>query len=699
MMRPLARAPAMAPPSAAAWPLLAQVHRPTWRRRAACDALADERRTTASAAPLARGGRRHPRSTPVTAAAAASATAGAAAPAAAPPPPSPASLEADAAARHEGLATAGEDTIASVVTGPPGQGAVSIIRVSGPRAMAVAAAVFRPGGGGAAGGGRAAGEAATEGAGAKASDKAWRPRSHRVYYGVACDPSASAAATSSREAAGVNGGGGGACGADAADAATAGAAATATATTRAATAAGNGDVVIDEVLLIPMLSPRSYTREDVAEIHCHGGAVCAGRVLAACLAADRSCRPARPGEFTLRAFLNGRLNLAQAEAVAELVSARSPAAADSALAGVTGGGVGAEVARLRAFLLTEVLSEVEARIDFEDDVGPLDADLISRKISAAQRRVEAALRTARDGGLMRRGLQVAIVGRPNVGKSSLLNAWTGGQRAIVTAAAGTTRDVVEASLVVAGAVPVTLLDTAGIRGGPVDEAEGMGIARSIEAARGADVVVMVADAGEGWTTGGGGSGGGGPGGGGGAGVGVGSGDSAIFEALWGGGDGSPGDGTGGRVVRGEAILVWNKADLLPDGGGERDSEENERRLQLPMRPRDVFGGASRARVVIASAATGAGLAGLERALLDAAGSPQIAATGGRGWAVNERQAEALVRAHEALSGAGASVAADLPLDCWTVDLRAALLALGEVSGEEAAEEVLDAVFSRFCIGK
>jgi tRNA modification GTPase len=118
-----------------------------------------------------------------------------------------------------------------------------------------------------------------------------------------------------------------------------------------------------------------------------------------------------------------------------------------------------------------------------------------------------------------------------------------------------------------------------------------------------------------------------------------------------------------------------------------------------MRPRDVFGGASRRRVVRTSALTNQGIDDLERALLDAAGAPQIAATGGRGWAVNERQAEALVRAHEALAGAAASVEADLPLDCWTVDLRAALLALGEVGGEEVAEEVLDSVFSRFCIGK
>lgn len=555
------------------------------------------------------------------------------------------SLEAAAAARHDGLATAGEETIASVVTGPPGQGAVSIIRVSGPRALAVAAAVFRPAAGGASG-----------------KEAEWRPRSHRVYYGVACDPSASSSS--------ANGGSGSSSNGSKNNSAEVAAAPTTTTTTTspANNNTNNPPPTIDEILLIPMLSPRSYTREDVVELHCHGGAVCTSRVLSACLA--QGCRPARPGEFTLRAFLNGRLDLAQAEAVAELVSARSPAAADSALAGVTGGGVGAEVASLRAALLS-ALAEVEARIDFEEDVGPVDRDDIASQIAESQRRVEGALRTARAGSLLRRGLQVAIVGRPNVGKSSLLNAWTGSSRAIVTPIAGTTRDVVEAGLVIAGAVPVTLLDTAGIRSEAADEVEAIGVARSVEAARGADVVVMVADAEKGWTPG----------------------DGEIFDALW---------GAGGRerVVRGEAILVWNKADLVVGGDGqEATAAATAEPPQLPMRPRDVFGGASRRRVVRTSALTKSGIDDLERALLDAAGAPQIAATGGRGWAVNERQAEALVRAHEALAGAAASVEADLPLDCWTVDLRAALLALGEVGGEEVAEEVLDSVFSRFCIGK
>lgn len=569
---------------------------------------------------------------------------------------SAASLEADAALRHDGLATAGEDTIASVVTGPPGQGAVSIVRVSGPRAVAVAAALFRPVGASVA---------------SSSSSSSWQPRSHRVYYGVICDPSASAsvvaagAKTTRAEDDGNNG-----------NSSNNG---TTTTTTTATTTTTPTPAVIDEVLLIPMLSPRSYTREDIVELHCHGGAVTTSRVLSACLA--QGCRAARPGEFTLRAFLNGRLDLAQAEAVAELVSARSPAAADSALAGVTGGGVGAEVAALRDELVS-VLAEVEARIDFEDDVGPVDRDAVSLAIATAQQRLERALRTARTGSLLRRGLQVAIVGRPNVGKSSLLNAWSGSQRAIVTPLAGTTRDVVEAGLVIGGAVPVTLLDTAGIREDAADEVEAIGVERSLEAARSADVVVMVADAGVGWCEG----------------------DGAIFDALWGSGASSSSSSSakGGRVVRGEAILVWNKADLVGGEGEEQAGESAPAPPEpplLPMRPRDVFGGASRRRVVLTSAKTGRGIDALESALLDAAGAPQIAATGGRGWAVNERQAEALVRAHEALAGCAASVAEDLPLDCWTVDLRAALLALGEVSGQEVAEEVLDAVFSRFCIGK
>ncbi|PNH05164.1 tRNA modification GTPase MnmE [Tetrabaena socialis] len=275
-------------------------------------------------------------------------------------------------------------------------------------------------------------------------------------------------------------------------------------------------------------------------------------------------------------------------------------------------------------------------LDFDEDLPPIDLPALKANIEGVQAGIEHALRTARTGSLLRRGLQVAIVGRPNVGKSSLLNAWTNSDRAIVTEVAGTTRDVLEASLSVGG-VPVALLDTAGIRQSE-DVVERIGVERSQAAAAAADVVVMVVDGAEGWTDA----------------------DAAIFRALWGDGPGTP-----GCKVKGAALLVANKEDLRPQPSGAAAGE-----LSLPLLARDTF-----AAVVRTSAPERRGLEELDAALLRLAGAP-----------------EALMRLNE-------SATSDLPLDFWTIDLRAALLALGEVSGEEVAEQVLDAVFSRFCIGK
>jgi len=391
---------------------------------------------------------------------------------------------------------------------------------------------------------------------------------------------------------------------------------------------------IDEGLLLIMQAPRSFTREDVVEFHCHGGAIPVQQVLQLCL--QTGARLAQPGEFTLRAFLNGRLDLTQAESVADLVGARSPQAAQLALAGLQGK-LARPLQQLRQTCL-EILAELEARLDFEDDLPPLDEDAIRQQLEAASAQVAAILATAERGELLRSGLKVAIVGRPNVGKSSLLNAWSRSDRAIVTDLPGTTRDVVESNLVVGG-IPIQVLDTAGIRQA-TDAVEQLGIERSRAAAQAADLVLLAVDASAGWTAE----------------------DAAIYA----------------QVKQRPLILVINKIDLGDPEG-----------VQYP---------AAIQHVAKTAAASERGLDELEQAILAIARSGDLRAAD-LDIAINQRQAAALSRAQRALNQVQATLAAQLPLDFWTIDLRAAIQALGEVTGEAVTESVLERIFSRFCIGK
>ncbi|MEH2355082.1 tRNA uridine-5-carboxymethylaminomethyl(34) synthesis GTPase MnmE [Nostoc sp.] len=396
--------------------------------------------------------------------------------------------------------------------------------------------------------------------------------------------------------------------------------------------------IVDEALLLIMKAPRSYTREDVVEFHCHGGIMAVQQVLQLCL--ENGSRLAQPGEFTLRAFLNGRLDLTQAEGIADLVGAKSPQAAQSALAGLQGK-LAHPIRQLRANCL-DILAEIEARIDFEEDLPPLDDKAIVSEIDKIAAEITRLLETKDRGELLRTGLKVAIVGRPNVGKSSLLNAWSRSDRAIVTDLPGTTRDVVESQLVVGG-IPVQVLDTAGIRE-TTDQVEKIGVERSRRAANAADLVLLTIDASAGWTEG----------------------DEEIYET----------------VQHRPLILVINKIDLV------EESKRTTIQSQIPN-PKSK---------IVTAAAQNQGIDALETAILEIVQSGKVQAAD-MDLAINQRQAAALTQAKISLEQVQATIAQQLPLDFWTIDLRGAIQALGEITGEEVTESVLERIFSKFCIGK
>ena len=391
--------------------------------------------------------------------------------------------------------------------------------------------------------------------------------------------------------------------------------------------AADGLERLDEVLVLLMQAPRSFTAEDVVEIHCHGGVMAVQRVLSRVLE-QPGVRRALPGEFSQRAVLNGRLDLTRAEAISDLVAARSQRAAQLAMAGVDGG-IQRRIEQLRERLLDQ-LSELEARVDFEDDLPALDGQALLTVLQSVRDDLLQLVADGERSAALHQGLRVALVGRPNVGKSSLLNRLSRRERAIVTDLPGTTRDLLESEIVLEG-VPITLLDTAGIRS-TSDAVEQLGIARSHDALASADLVVLLFDLTDGWTED----------------------DQALRQQI-------PADVP--------YLLVGNKADLS-------DAEA--------------------AADVHLSAVTGSGEAELVQALLERCGA---LADGSLLLALNQRQADLANAAAAALERSEQVAADGLPWDFWTIDLRQAIHSLGEITGEELTESVLDRIFSRFCIGK
>ena len=395
--------------------------------------------------------------------------------------------------------------------------------------------------------------------------------------------------------------------------------------------------LIDSVLLVWFKGPKSYTGEDVLEISCHGNPFIAQKILADLFM--RGCKPAGPGEFTQRAFLNGKLDLTQAEAVMDLIRASS----DRALAAANHqlrGDLGRRMEGLIASLLN-VLARIEAYIDFpEEDLPPEDNDWIARELDHLAKETDRLLATSRYGELLRDGIKTVIVGAPNVGKSSLLNRLIGRERALVSPEPGTTRDFIEERIVL-GPHCLRIIDTAGLNPSPA-ALEKLGMEKTIERLAEADLCLIVLDATRPTAT-------------------------DLGDML-------------SRIPRRDRVLVvFNKSDLAP----------------VVPRPADLQ---AEVQIVRVSALTGAGMEELSSAIATLADGLQNGASGDF-VAINARHAQSLDEACECLRHARKKLTIGESVELMASDLRGTLVAYGEIAGKVDNERMLDQLFSSFCIGK
>lgn len=395
--------------------------------------------------------------------------------------------------------------------------------------------------------------------------------------------------------------------------------------------------LLDMAMGVLFYAPRSYTGEAVAELHCHGSAVGVQNILDYVIASG--ARPAQPGEFTRRAFLNGKMDLSQAEAVCDFISASSRAGAKASLNQLTG----KLKERVRLFQdgLTNALAQVEAAVEYpEEDLEEQIAGDLLPVFQTMRADLLALAGTFRHGRLAKEGLKVAIAGRPNVGKSSLLNALIGVDRAIVADVPGTTRDTIDHSIELGG-ILIHLTDTAGIRS-TEDIIEEQGVKRSERAINESKLAIFVLDGSEKITPE----------------------DELVMRAL--------------KKSEVDVILVFNKSDAC-----ERLSEKDikETFCSTPLR---------------VSAKTGDGIGALKEKILEFA---KRDATDESVLITNERHLYALQKAADEIGEAIAALECGADMDCVTIDLNAAWASLGEITGQTVSEEIIDRIFENFCLGK
>ncbi|OOG26741.1 tRNA uridine-5-carboxymethylaminomethyl(34) synthesis GTPase MnmE [Enterococcus casseliflavus] len=457
------------------------------------------------------------------------------------------------------------DTIAAIST-PPGEGAISIVRLSGEEAIAIADRIFQAG-----------------------NKTLAQVPSHTIHYGHIVDPEESR--------------------------------------------------LMDEVMLSVMKKPRTFTREDVVEINCHGGIVVVNQLLQ--LVLRQGARLAEPGEFTKRAFLNGRVDLSQAEAVMDLIRAKTDKAMNLAVNQLDGN-LSHLIRTLRQEIL-ETLAQVEVNIDYPeyDDVEELTTRLLLEKATMVKGQIQALLATAQQGKILREGLSTAIIGRPNVGKSSLLNHLLREEKAIVTDIAGTTRDVIEEYVNVRG-VPLKLIDTAGIRE-TEDVVEKIGVERSRKALAEAELILLVLNQSEGLTQE----------------------DKQLLELT-----------AGSR-----RIILLNKTDLEPK-----------------LAPAELAQYAADEPIFSVSVLTSEGLDQLEQAIADLFFWGKTTDKDAS-YLSNTRHIALLENAVQSLSEVIQGIEAGMPVDLVQIDMTRCWDYLGEVVGDSVQDELITQLFSQFCLGK
>jgi tRNA modification GTPase len=395
----------------------------------------------------------------------------------------------------------------------------------------------------------------------------------------------------------------------------------------------DGGVRVDDALAVYMRAPETYTGEDTAELQLHGGSAVVARTMQ--LLSSVGLMPAQPGEFTKRAFLNGKLDLAQAEAVMDIISASSNAAAAAAVEQL-GGAVSDEIKEAER-ALTDIVASLEAAIDFPDeleDEATLDAQT---QLTYISEKIEALIRSGARGRVLREGIRLVLAGRPNVGKSSLLNALIGQKRAIVTDVPGTTRDIIS-EFTLWDALPVRLTDTAGIRE-TSDVVETIGVALAKDAVRTADIVMLLFD--------------------------------------------------GARALNDEDMaLIAETKDKLRIGVITKS--DLEQKLSVAELSKYLY------NIAKVSAVTGEGIAELKRKVTSLALPP---AENEGVIVTNRRHLDALERAKALIENARSQIDRVNDIDCVSIDLTAALGALGEITGESAREAVIERIFEKFCVGK